>query len=167
MSFSDGRDRLRLKVMTLHGEPSWELLRFSCRHCWLLNRFAEQVELSNAKWEACMDCKADNSSGSVVVIDWGPQEWDSTLCATELGFLNILQIAHASCLMKVKYEKNAAHIFIFWTSVLELNALSKMLTLAGIFLSFGVLGREGSLSEGSLYSCIIQSVLIPLAALPL
>lgn len=94
MSFSDGRYGLRLKVMTLHEEPSCELLRFCC--CWLLNRFAEQVEVSNAKREACMDCKAGNSSGSAVAIDAGPHERDSTLCATELGFLNTLQMAHAS-----------------------------------------------------------------------
>lgn len=41
---------------------------------------------------------------------------------------------------------------------------SAVLTLSGMVLSTG---RLGSVSEGSLNSCIIQSVFIPLAALPL
>lgn len=42
-----------------------------------------------------------------------------------------------------------------------------LLTFAGMFLSRGRLKREESVREGSLNSCIIQSVLMPLAALPL
>jgi len=126
MSFSDswGEDGLWLKLMILHDEPSCELLSFFCCHpckqCWLLYWFGEQEELSKAKWEACMDCKADSSSGSVIAIDWGPQEWDNTLCATELGFLNILQIAHESCLIKENYENNGTHrYFLNFCAIIE------------------------------------------------
>ena len=43
-----------------------------------------------------------------------------------------------------------------------------MHTLIGMmFFSIGLLGSDGSVSEGSLNSCIIQSVFTPLAALPL
>lgn len=50
----------------------------------------------------------------------------------------------------------------------ELVVLEVLLTLAGMVLSMNFLGdEEGLVREGSLNSCIIQSVLIPLAALPL
>lgn len=42
-----------------------------------------------------------------------------------------------------------------------------MLTLAGIVLSRNLFGGVESESEGNRNSCIIQSVLTPLAALPL
>lgn len=63
------------------------------------------------------------------------QEWERALCAMELVFLKILQIAHES--------------------------------FGGRLLSKSFLGGAESPREGSLNSCIIQSVLIPLAALPL
>lgn len=52
--------------------------------------------------------------------------------------------------------------------VFEIGVLEVLLTLAGMVLSMKFLGDEdGLVREGSLNSCIIQSVLIPLAALPL
>jgi len=52
--------------------------------------------------------------------------------------------------------------------VFEILVLEVLLTLAGMVLSMNFLGDEdGLVRDGSLNSCIIQSVLIPLAALPL
>jgi hypothetical protein len=68
----------------------------------------------------------------------------------------------------VPQKKNRSEIVIIfefssWTEKYELV----ILTLIVMFWSINCLGSDGSVGEGSLNSCIIQSVFIPLAALPL
>lgn len=55
----------------------------------------QEKRVSELKW---VECSPKFSISDAVVSGIGDtQEWESALCAIELVFLNILQIAHASC----------------------------------------------------------------------